>query len=150
MDRAPTEAPRGNRASPAVEKAFALSGDGRTADAIALLRGELARSPDSAELKVVLASLLWEGGDETEAVELLERAQVEVLAAKAGPIDGALASPYDRLGRADVAIAAWAGMLVVMAVLSAVTGGRMAVLPMSLCPIVKTVAAVMIVVGTLA
>ena len=41
-----------------------------------------------------------------------------------------------------------AAMLVAMAALSAFTGARTAVLPMKLCPVVKTVAAGLIVAGT--
>lgn len=42
-----------------------------------------------------------------------------------------------------------AGMLIAMAVLSAFTGARTTILPMRLCPIVKSVAAILVLLGTL-
>ncbi len=44
---------------------------------------------------------------------------------------------------------ACAGFLVVMAIVSAFTGARTSVLPMKLCPVVKTIAAALMLAGTL-
>lgn len=41
-----------------------------------------------------------------------------------------------------------AGMLIVLAVLSALTGARVKILPMRLCPVVKTITAILFVLGS--
>ncbi|MFC1544424.1 hypothetical protein ACFL4Y_04135 [Gemmatimonadota bacterium] len=59
----------------------------------------------------------------------------------------ALAGPD--AGAADIVYRSVAGMLIVLAVLSLTSGARTSVLPMKLCPAVKTVAAALILIGSL-